>query len=127
MAVKLPHWIKTITRLTAGLDLKAAPMRAAPPTPIQEQPVRRFIDFQLSLQAVISGAVVAGTFMVWMGWQAAQQTNISLQTQASVIKLEKRFDDKDTKIEDMREKSSEQRGDINSLKLRVDILERVRK
>lgn len=65
--------------------------------------------------------------MVWMGWQAAQQTNISLQTQASVIKLEKRFDDKDTKIEDMREKASEQRGDINSLKLRVDILERTRK
>lgn len=65
--------------------------------------------------------------MVWMGYQAAQQTNIAAQTQASVVKLEKRFDDKDNKIEDMREKSSEQRGDINSLKLRVDILERVRK
>ena len=102
-------------------------MRAAPPTPIQEQPVRRFIDLQLSLQAVIAGACATASFMVWMGWQAAQQTNISLQTQASVIKLEKRFDDKDNKIEDMREKASEQRGDINSLKLRVDILERVRK
>src|SRR5689334_21718909 len=97
-------------------------MRPAPP----EQPVRRFIDLQLSLQSVIAGAVSVACFMVWMGWQAAQQTNISLQTQASVVKLEKRFDDKDNKIEDMREKASEQRGDINSLKLRVDILERVR-
>jgi hypothetical protein len=89
--------------------------------------VRRFIDLQLSLQSVIAGVVAVGSFMVWMGWQAAQQTNISLQTQASVVKLEKRFDDKDTKIEDMREKSSEQKSDINSLKLRVDILERTRK
>jgi peptidoglycan hydrolase CwlO-like protein len=96
------------------------------PAPALEQP-RRFIDFQLSLQAVISGAVVVATFMVWMGWQAAQQTNISLQTQASVIKLEKRFDDKDAKIEDMREKMSDQKSDFNSLKLRIEILERARK
>lgn len=76
---------------------------------------------------MISGAVVVATFMVWMGWQAAQQTNISLQTQASVIKLEKRFDDKDAKIEDMREKMSDQKSDFNSLKLRIEILERARK
>jgi hypothetical protein len=88
---------------------------------------RRFIDVQLSLQAVISGAVVVATFMVWMGWQAAQQTNISLQTQASVIKLEKRFDDKDVKIDDMRERMSDQKNDTNSLKLRIEILERARK
>lgn len=88
---------------------------------------RRFIDLQLSLQAVIAGAVSVACFMVWMGWQAAQQTNISLQTQASVVKLEKRFDDKDAKIEDMREKMSDQKSDFNSLKLRIEILERARK
>jgi len=98
-------------------------MRARPPAP----PIRKFIDLQLSLQAVIGGAVSVACFMVWMGWQAAQQTNISLQTQASVIKLEKRFDDKDSKIDDMREKMSDQKNDNNSLKLRVEILERARK
>lgn len=98
-------------------------MRAEPP----EQPIRRFIDLQLSLQSVIAGAVSIACFMVWMGWQAAQQTNISLQTQASVVKLEKRFDDKDTKIDDMREKMSDQKNDTNSLKMRVEILERARK
>jgi peptidoglycan hydrolase CwlO-like protein len=96
------------------------------PPPIVVEP-RRFIDLQLSLQAVIAGAVAVATFMVWMGWQAAQQTNISLQTQASVVKLEKRFDDKDAKIEDMREKMSDQKSDFNSLKLRIEILERARK
>ena len=93
----------------------------------QTQPVRRFIDFQLSLQSVIAGAVAVASFMVWIGWQSSQQTNISLQTQASVAKLEKRFDDKDTKIEDMREKMSDAKNDTNSLKLRVEILERARK
>lgn len=97
------------------------------PDQVQERPIRRFIDLQLSLQSVIAGAVAVASFMVWMGWQAAQQTNISLQTQASVIKLEKRFDDKDTKIDDMREKMSDQKSSMNSMMLRIEILERARK
>jgi cell division protein FtsL len=92
-----------------------------------EPPPRRFIDLQLSLQSVITGAIAVATFMLWMGWQASQQTNISLQTQASVIKLEKRFDEKDSKIDDMREKISDQKNDTSSLKMRVEILERARK
>lgn len=102
--------------------------RRIPPTPgLSDPPPRKFIDFQLSLQAVISGTVAVACFMVWMGYQAAQQTNISLQTQASVVKLEKRFDDKDAKLEDMRDKLSDHRSTMNSLTLRVEILERARK
>lgn len=99
-------------------------MRVIPP---HEQAPRKFIDLQLSLQAVIAGAVAIATFMAWMGWQAAQQTNISLQTQASVLKLEKRFDDKDNKFDDMREKMSDQKSTINGVILRVESLERARK
>jgi len=93
----------------------------------QVQTARRFIDFQLSLQAIISGAVAVGFFMLWMGWQAAVQTSNTEQLKLGVSKLEKRFDEKDTKIEDMRDKLSDQRSTIANLLLRVDALERVRK
>lgn len=99
-----------------------------PAAPVQAEPtLRRFIDFTLSLQSVIAGTVSVACFMVWMGYQAAQTTNASQQTRELVVKLEKRFDDKDSKIDDMREKQSDQKSTINSLVLRVEILERARK
>lgn len=88
---------------------------------------RRIIDFQISLQWLISGAISIAGFMLWMGWSAAEQKNISLQTQAAVVKMEKRFDDKDSKVDDLREKMSDHKSTVNSLQLRVEILERARK
>jgi len=88
---------------------------------------RRFIDFQLSLQAVIAGAVSIAGFMLWMGWQAAQQTNNTEQLKVGIENLEKRFDDRDTKADLMRERMSSFDRTTDNLKLRVDALERVRK
>lgn len=87
-------------------------------------PQRRFIDFQLSLQALISGAVVIATFMVWMGWQAAQQTTNTAQLQLAVAKIEKRFDDRDSKLDEMRSKMNNAERASDKLEMRVDVLER---
>ena len=84
------------------------------------EPSRRFIDFQLTLPALVSGAVVTCSFMLWMGWQASQQTTNTEQLKVSVAKLEKRFDDKDQRIEDMRDK-------LSDLIHRMDIFERTHK
>lgn len=94
--------------------------------PPEQQP-RRFIDFQLSLQSVIAGAVAVATFMLWMGWQAAQQTNNTEQLKIGIGKLEKRFDDRDTKTEDMRDKMFNFDRTTDNLKMRVDALERAKK
>jgi hypothetical protein len=91
------------------------------PSPTQ----RRFIDFQLSLQAVISGTVIVATFMVWMGWQAAQQTTNTAQLQLAVAKIEKRFDDRDSRLDEMRGKQNASDRATDKLEMRVDALERV--
>lgn len=94
-------------------------------TPNPNPTQRRFIDFQLSLQAVISGAVVVATFMVWMGWQAANQTTNLAQLQVTVAKVEKRLDDRDTKLDEMRGKMNASERATDKLEMRVDALERV--
>lgn len=95
--------------------------------PPQNEPPRRFIDFQLSLQAVISGTVVVGTFMVWMGWQASQQTTNMAQLQQTISKVEKRFDERDTKVDNLKDAQYEARRQLDLLDQRVGNLERYRK
>jgi septal ring factor EnvC (AmiA/AmiB activator) len=99
------------------------------PTPIEAEviPPRRFIDLQLSLQAVVSGAVATGSFMVWMGWQAAQQTSNMAQLQQAITKVEKRLDSRDQYQDGLRDTVYELRRATDMNTLRIGELERSRK
>lgn len=92
----------------------------------QNEP-RRFIDFQLSLQAVISGTVAVGVFMVWMGYQASQQTTNLAQLQQAIGKVEKRFDERDVKVDNLKDAQYESRRQQDLIEQRVSNLERSRK
>lgn len=88
---------------------------------------RRLVDFQLSVSAIISGAVTVASFMVWMGYQASQQAS-KMETMAqTMIKVEKRLDDRDVRLEVLRDGLTELRSESKMQAMRISELERVRK
>lgn len=91
-----------------------------PPTP-------RIIDFQLPLPWVISSVLALGSFMVVIGWQAAGQSNKLDQLLQANIKLEKRLDDRDIRLDTIRDSvfAVQRVTDTNSL--RITALESTRK
>lgn len=99
--------------------------------PIQDQqpdvpqgPPRRFVDMQLSLSSIISGVVTVATFMLWMGWQAAQQTSNSVQLQLGITKIERRLDTIDTSNGAQRETVLDLRSEQRMHAMKIDELAR---
>lgn len=83
----------------------------------------RVIDFKIPLPAVISGAVAVATFMVWMGWQAANQANKMEALIASTQKLEKRLDDRDARFDALRDAQFDLRRSTDMNTMRINTLE----
>lgn len=80
---------------------------------------------QLSLASIISGIVTIGSFMLWMGWQAAQQTSNSVQLQVGITKIERRLDNIDTANTAQRELMTDLRADHRMLGMRMGEAERM--
>lgn len=90
-------------------------------------PPRRLVDFQLSVATIISGCVTVASFMVWMGYQAAQQSNKMETLTQTMVKVEKRLDDRDIRLDALRDQVSELRSETKMNAMRIGELERGRK
>jgi hypothetical protein len=79
----------------------------------------RVIDMKMPLPALISGTVAVATFMMWMGWQAANQTNKMEDLILTTAKLEKRLDDRDARLDALRDTLFELRrnNDMNTMRI----------
>ena len=85
---------------------------------MQQQPPK-IIDLQLPLPWLISAAIAIGTFMITLGWQAAGQSNKLDQLLTANIKLEKRLDDRDVRLDTLRDSiyTVQRTTDTNSLRI----------
>lgn len=88
---------------------------------------RRLVDFQLSVATIVSGCVTVASFMVWMGYQAAQQSNNMAQLGLTMVKVEKRLDDRDARLDALRDTIGEVRTETKLNSMRIGELERMRK
>lgn len=88
---------------------------------------RRLVDFQLSVSAIISGAVTVASFMVWMGYTASQQTSKMESMANSLAKVEKRLDDRDGRLDLLRDAVTELRSKNDMNVMRIEAIERARK
>ena len=95
---------------------------ATPPTPTDSPP--RIIDLQLPLPWLLTS--VASIMIGFAGiiWAVAGQTNKLDQLIASTAKLEKRVDDRDSRVETMKDAQYEARRQQDLLEQRVANLER---
>lgn len=90
-------------------------------------PPRRLVDFQLSVATIVSACVSVASFMVWMGYQAAQQSSKMEQLTLTLVKVEKRLDDRDTRLDALRDSVQEMRSESKVQAMRIGELERNRK
>jgi hypothetical protein len=88
---------------------------------------RRLVDFQLSVSAIISGCVTVASFMVWMGYTASQQASKMENMAQTLVKVEKRLDDRDQRLDLMRDAFNELRTETKMNSMRIGELERIRK
>lgn len=94
---------------------------APAPTP---PPTRRFFDFTLPLPSVIGGAIAIACFMVWLGGQAATNTNKLEELIKSNAKIEKRLDDRDSRLDAMRDQINAIQRLQDKADLRISVMER---
>jgi len=88
---------------------------------------RRLVDFQLSVASIVSGCITVASFMVWMGYQASQQSSKMEALTQTLTKVEKRLDDRDIRLDALRDAISETRTETRMNSLRIGELERLRK
>lgn len=93
------------------------------PTP---QPPR-IVDLKLTLPWLIGSAATALVFMATLGWNASAQSGKLDTLIAANMKLEKRFDDRDIRLDAMRERMYASDRVTDALSLRVTALEGLRK
>lgn len=102
-----------------------------PPPPPPDIPLsipqRRIFDFTLPLPSVIVGAITIASFMVWLGGQAATNTNKLDALLVTQTKIEKRLDDRDARLENMRETMTTLQRGLDKADLRLTALERDKK
>lgn len=96
------------------------------PTP-PATPARRFFDFTMPLPAVITGAIAIATFMVWLGGQAATNTNKLDTLILAQAKVEKRLDDRDARLDAMRDTISTMQRSIDKADMRISVMETQKK
>lgn len=87
----------------------------------------KVIDLKLPLPWLISGALTVAAFMVSLGWQSSAQSSKLDQLITANVKLEKRLDDRDIRLDAMRDSiyAVQRVTDTNSL--RITALESLRK
>ena len=85
---------------------------------------RRIVDMQLPLPWLISSAVGLLLFMAAMVWSVAGQSNKLDQVLITTTKLEKRADERDSRLDSLKEAQYEDRRARDALSLRVDAVER---
>lgn len=84
----------------------------------------RIVDMQLPLPWLITSAALILSAMVGMVWSVAGQSNKLDQLLLSTTKLEKRVDERDTRLDLLKENQYEGRRSQDALSLRVDAIER---
>lgn len=93
---------------------------AHPPPP----PPARIIDLQLPLTWLLSSVAAIIGFLAAMVWSVAGQSNKLDQLIMNTAKLEKRVDERDSRLDMVKEAQYELRRVNDGLAMRVDALER---
>lgn len=93
--------------------------------PSSNQP--RIVDFKLTLPWLIGSACTALLFMAGLGWNASAQSGKLDTLIQTNIKMEKRLDDRDTRIDAMRDRMYATDRVTDALSLRITSLEGMRK
>lgn len=85
---------------------------------------RRVIDLQLPLTWLLSSLAAVMMALATMVWSIAGQSNKLDQLILNTAKLEKRVDERDTRVDMIKEAQYEARRVQDALGMRVDALER---
>jgi len=87
----------------------------------------RIVDLKLPLPWLISGAAASAIFMATLGWNSSAQSSKLDQLIVTNQKLEKRLDDRDIRLDGMRDAifAVQRVNDTNAL--RITALESARK
>lgn len=91
------------------------------------QPPQKIVDFKLPLPWLITSAVIVGSFMLTLGWNSSAQSSKLDQLIVANAKLEKRLDDRDIRLDALRDAiyAVQRVNDTNAL--RITALETLRK
>jgi hypothetical protein len=87
----------------------------------------RIVDLKLTLPWLIGSACTALLFMAGIGWNASAQSGKLDTLITTYAKLEKRFDDRDVRLEAMRDRMYANDRVTDTLALRITALEGARK
>lgn len=87
----------------------------------------RIVDLKLPLPWLISGAVATALFMATLGWNSSAQSSKLDQLITANLKLEKRLDDRDVRLDTMRDRQYATERVTDTLSLRITALEGARK
>ena len=87
----------------------------------------RIVDLKVTLPWLIGSACTALLFMAGLGWNASAQSGKLDTLIQTNIKMEKRLDDRDTRIDAMRDRMYATDRVTDALSLRVTALEGLRK
>jgi hypothetical protein len=90
-------------------------------------PTQRIIDFKLPLPWLISGTATVAAFMISLGWQSSAQSSKLDQLIQANQKLEKRLDDRDVRLDAMRDAIYAVQRVTDTNALRITALESTRK
>jgi hypothetical protein len=90
-------------------------------------PQPRIVDLKLTLPWLISGAATALLFMATLGWNASTQSGKLDTLIAANMKLEKRFDDRDVRLDTMRDRMYATERVTDTISIRLTALEGARK
>lgn len=93
-------------------------------TPTPTPPPQRIVDMQLPLPWLLSSVAAIMLTMATMVWSVAGQSNKLDQLITNTSKLEKRVDERDTRVELMKDAQYEARRVQDLLTQRIDNLER---
>ena len=87
----------------------------------------RIVDLKLTLPWLIGSACTALLFMAGLGWNASAQSGKLDTLIQTNVKMEKRLDDRDTRIDAMRDRMYATDRVTDALSLRITSLEGSRK
>jgi hypothetical protein len=90
-------------------------------------PAQRIVDMKLPLPWLISGAATIAAFMISLGWQSSAQSSKLDQLIQANQKLEKRLDDRDVRLDAMRDAIYAVQRVTDTNALRITALESTRK
>lgn len=90
-------------------------------------PTQRIVDMKLPLPWLISGAATIAAFMISLGWQSSAQSSKLDQLIQANQKLEKRLDDRDVRLDAMRDAIYAVQRVTDTNALRITALESARK